>query len=731
MSHAARKRRQRRARGGAARVLLIVIATFVVGMAVAGAGAVAYVASVANGVDLDELRPKNPGATSVVYAADGQRLGFISGPTLRTPVRQRDIADNVREATVAVEDRRFFEHGGVDVEGVFRAALRNFAERETKEGASTLEMQLIRNLYTGDRDDSYKRKIREAKLADQLEKRHPGRSGKEWVLTTYLNTAPYGNAPNGQNINGVQAAARVYFNTTAKRLTLAQAAMIAGLPQAPSAYNPYRAPQAALDRRNDVLRRMADQGYITDAEAAEAQGEDLGITKGGYYAKRREQFFLNYVRAKLIKFYGEKTVAEGGLKVYTTIDLKKQALARKAIAAHLNPAAGDPSSAVVTIDPRTGDIQAAASSAVFGQNQYDLATQGRRQPGSTFKTIVLAEALNQGFSPSTTYSAPATFPIPPQWGTGVVRNFAGESGGGNMDLVTATLKSVNTVFFQLDLDVGPKNVTKMARKVGITSKLISVPSEALGAASVSPLEMARAYATFANGGRRVNPRAITKVVRPGGKVDHPQPVKLVRTVSKPVASEVTRILQKDIQSGTASSANFGCPAAAKTGTTDGPSDVWLVGYTPRMSTAVWVGYPASRKTIYSTSSAGGNIQGATVPGPIWHDYMAAAHGKFCGEFQGLVPFSGVRTSSGSPAGTDPYGDGSGSGDGQTYPDGYGYDYGEGNRADPGSGASGDNGTGDGTSTTPRGGDRGGGGGGRDGRRYPRELYESPPQAPPR
>ncbi|WP_040600744.1 transglycosylase domain-containing protein, partial [Patulibacter medicamentivorans] len=609
-------------------------------------------------------------------------------------------------------------HGGVDVEGVFRAATRNLTSGGNVEGASTLEMQLIRNLYTGDRDDSYKRKIREAKLADQLEKRHPGREGKNWVLTTYLNTAPYGNAPNGQNINGVQAAARVYFNTTAKRLTLAQAAMIAGLPQAPSQYNPYRNPSATLTRRNDVLKRMADQGYVTAAAATAAQDEPLGITKGGYYAKRREQFFLNYVRAKLIKFYGEKTVAQGGLKVYTTIDLKKQALARKAIAAHLNPAAGDPSSAVVTVDPRNGDIQAAASSAVFGQNQYDLALQGRRQPGSTFKPIVLAEALAQGFSPSTTYSAPSTFPIPPQYGSGEIHNFAHEGGSGSMDLVTATLKSVNTVFFQLDLDVGPENVSKMAYKLGITTKLQSLPSEALGAASVSPLEMARVYATFANGGRRVNPRAITKVVRPSGKVDHPQPVKRPRTISAPVASEVTRILKKDIEGGTASTANFGCPAGAKTGTTNGPSDVWLVGYTPRMSTAVWVGYPKDRRTILSTTTAGGNIQGATVPGPIWHDYMASAHGSFCGDFQGLVPFSGTKSA----------GDHSVSGGGATLDE-------NGNPVD----GTGDLGSTDGTTTTTP--DAAGGGsttpdtGGAAPRgkrgRYPGNLYESPPQDPPR
>jgi penicillin-binding protein 1A len=509
-------------------------------------------------------------------------------------------------------------------------------------------MQLIRNLWTKDTTSSLDRKIREAKLAQQLEDRHPGREGKTWVLTTYLNTAPYGTV-GGQEIKGVEAAARVFFNTTARDLTLPQAAMIAGLPQAPSDYDPYRNPEGALRRRNDVIRRMAQQGYVSPSEAAEAQEAKLGVKNGGkYYTTRRERFFLNYVRTKLIAKYGKKRVSQGGLKVYTTLDLRKQDLARKAMADKLDPTRGDPSSAIVTLDPETGDIQASIGSTQFGQNQYDLATQGRRQPGSTFKTIVLATALGQGISPSTSYPSPGQLPIPPQYGTGFIKNFAGESAkGGSADLKTATLKSINTVFFQLDIDVGPKNVTKTARAMGITSKLLSVPSEALGAASVSPMEIARVYATIANGGMRVTPRAITKVVFGDGSVKRPEPVRRTRAITKPVASEVSRILQANMKGGTASAANIGCPAGGKTGTTDGPSDVWLAGYTPRMATAVWVGYPGSRKTITSTTQAGGNIQGASVPAPIWKQYMSAAKGDYCGNFTGLVPFKGTRGRRGS------------------------------------------------------------------------------------
>ncbi|MCW3039974.1 MAG: penicillin-binding protein [Solirubrobacterales bacterium] len=663
MSHSARKRRQRRSKGGAARVLLVLFAVAFVGIGVSTIGGVGYVVSIANAVDLNEMDQVDPGAPSVVYAKDGTRLGYLPGPVLREKVRTSEMTDLVRNATVAVEDRRFYEHSGVDVEGIFRAATRNISEGGNAEGASTLEMQLIRNLWTKDTTSSLKRKIREAKLAQQLEDRHPGRQGKTWVLTTYLNTAPYGTV-GGQQIKGVEAAARVFFKTTAKKLTLPQAAMIAGLPQAPTDYNPYINPEGALQRRNDVIRRMAQQGYISTADAVEAQGTPLGIKNGGsYYTNRRERFFLNYVRNILVEKYGPKRVAQGGLKVYTTLDLKKQQEARKAMADHLDPSAGDPSAAVVTLDPATGDIEASTGSTQFGSSQYDLATQGRRQPGSTFKTIVLATALGQGISPSTSYPAPPTIAIPAKYGTGVVKNFAGEgSKGGSMDLKTATLKSVNTVFFQLDIDVGPENVTKTAKAMGITSKLISVPSEGLGAASVSPMEIARVYATVANGGYRVTPRAITKVVFENGSVKNPEPVRRTRAIKQDVASEVNRILQADIKGGTAASANFGCPAGAKTGTTDGPSDVWLAGFTPRMATAVWVGYPASRKTITSTTQAGGNIQGASVSAPIWKQYMQAAHGDFCGDFQGLVPFTGTRgrkasSTTGSSTGTGGYGDG--------------------------------------------------------------------------
>jgi penicillin-binding protein 1A len=634
MSYAARKRRQRRAKGGATRVLLVLLVALVTGTVVAGAGAVGYVASIADDVDLDDLKPADPGANSVVFAADGTKLGYIDGPILRQSIRGEEMGRYIRQATVAVEDRRFYQHGGVDVEGVARAAIRNVTEGANREGASTLEMQLIRNLYTGDRDESYKRKIREAKLADQLEKRHPGREGKEWVLTKYLDSVPYGNARNGQNIIGVAAAARVYFNKRPKDLTLAQAATIAGLPQAPSDYNPFYHPDAALKRRNDVLRRMAEQGYIGYEEAAEAQDKPLGLKASDYYTRRREQFVIDYVRAELIKKYGANRVREGGMRIYTTISLKRQQLARAALAKNFVP--GGPASALVSINPKTGDVTTMASTASYADSKYNLVTQSERQPGSTFKTVVLMAALRAGIDPdATSYTSVSGQKLTPDgWAP---KTFSGKSGG-TMSITKATLASDNSVYAQLDLDVGPQNVTKAARLLGITSPLQSLPAESLGGLEhgVNPLEMARAYSTIANGGKRVTPRIVTRVELPNGRTLRPQNVKAVRTFSAGVASKATEILAKNVQGGTGRKAVLSnCPSAGKTGTTDNAADAWFAGFTKGMTTVTWVGYPKS--TALSTGEQGGGR-----PAQTWHDFMASAvDDRVCGPFP-KAPFQGSR-----------------------------------------------------------------------------------------
>jgi penicillin-binding protein 1A len=549
---------------------------------------------------------------------------------LRTPMRSADMPQVLRDATVAIEDQRFYKHKGVDFQGILRAAVKDITSGQSIQGGSTITMQLVHNLYLPTEARNFKRKITEAKLAEDLESRHPGRAGKLWILTNYLNTVAYGTV-GGQSAIGVAAAARIFFNEPVSRLTLSQAALLAGLPQAPSEYNPFGAPETALARRNDVLTKMAQQHYITAAAAARAEASPLGVHHTTFYSAHRESYFFDYVKQQLIDEYGPNRVQEGGLKVYSTIDLRYQDLARKAIAGQLNQP-GDPSSAIVTIDPRNGYIRAMASSATYGKSEFNLASQGHRQPGSTFKVMVLMTAVRKGIDPATTTynSHPLDF-VDPRYGPIKVQTYS-HTYSGNINLVQATLQSDNTVYEQLDLDVGPAAVAQTAHDMGVTTHLDGYPAEGLGGLTigVSPLEMANAYATIADGGWRNKPIAITRVVFPGGHTDDFSKPERVKAFSDGVTSVVTKILQQNIQSGTGVAANIGCPAGGKTGTVDNFTDAWFDGFTPHLSTAVWVGYPTAK--IPMTSVHGIAVAGGTFPAMIWHDYMASIIGGDCSDF---------------------------------------------------------------------------------------------------
>jgi penicillin-binding protein 1A len=463
-------------------------------------------------------------------------------------------------------------------------------------------------------------------MASELEKQH----SKRWILTSYLNDVPYGTV-GGKTAIGVEAAAETYFGKHAKDLSLVQSALLAGLPQAPSQYNPFQNERAAFQRRNEVLQAMADSGYITQDEATQATTRKIHLRRSNLYSKRREPYFFDYVEQQLIEKYGAGVYRKGGLKVYTTIDPKLQEAGRQAINGRLG-LSSDPSSAIVTIDSHTGYIKAMASSGGYGDRTFNLAAQGHRQPGSSFKPFVLLAAVLQGADPDRTIyvSKPITLQIP-GYGTWSPHTF-GNTYSGAETLTQATIHSDNSVYAQLDVDVGPDKVAEAAKLMGITTKLDGVPSEGLGGLrlGVSPLEMASAYATFSAGGIRSEPQAIRKVVFPDGKSDDLGKPKRKRVISDGVASTVTKVLEKNIQSGTAVSANFGCPAAAKTGTTDEFVDAWLVGYTPHLATSVWVGYPNSRVSM--TSVHGISVQGGSFPAQIWHDYMLTAHGTNCDSF---------------------------------------------------------------------------------------------------
>jgi penicillin-binding protein 1A len=604
-----------------------VLATVLVLGAIAAIGYVLHVAGTAPA--LGTLRPIISYGSSQVFAADGTRLGFIQSDDLRSPVGWNEIPTDLKNATVAIEDQRFYKNNGVDLTGIFRAAVKDITHGKALQGGSTITMQLVRNVYLGGDQHTLKQKIVEAKLAIDYNEHHSKRS----ILTSYLNSVPYGTV-GGQTAIGVQAAARIFFDKPASQLNLEQSALLAGLPQAPSQYNPFRDAGVARQRRNEVLAKMAQLRYITAAQTAAAEHAPLEVHLGTFYRQRREDFFFEYVHEQLVHRYGRKTVEQGGLKVYTTIDLNMQRQARNAIAQVLNQPE-DPASAIVTINPHNGYIEAMAESQSYEQSQYNLAADGHRQPGSTFKAIDLADALSRGIDPNSTNYNSHT--LQPGWLTGYptyeVKTFGGEQNG-SINLVQATLKSDNTVYAQLGADLGEETITQMAYKMGVKTHLSSFPAEALGGLTlgVTPLEMADVYATLADGGWRDRPIAITKVVFPGGRVDRswgtPHRTKVL---SEGVTSEETSILHQNVLGGTATRSAINCPTAAKTGTTSDLIDAWLDGYTPSYSTAVWMGYPTRRVSM--TDVHGQPQQGGYLPAEIWHAYMAAVtEGKPCPEF---------------------------------------------------------------------------------------------------
>ncbi len=631
MSRQARKRRRKHSHGGATRVLLagggFLAAAFVVGTI----AAVGYVLSVARSAPaLSTLHPILSSGSSQVFAADGTRLGFIQSDELRSPIGWSEMPSNLKNATVAIEDQRFYKNDGVDLTGIFRAAVKDITSGAPLQGGSTITMQLVRNIYLGGDQRTLKQKIIEAKLALDYEKHHSRRS----ILTSYLNSVPYGTV-GGQTAVGVQAAARVFFNKPASQLNLAQAALLAGLPQAPSQYNPFLDPSAARERRNEVLAKMAELHYITASRAASTERAPLEVEHGNYYSRRSEPFFFEYVREQLIDRYGAKTVEHGGLKVYTTIDLNMQRLARKAITEVLDEPE-DPASAIVTLNPANGDIEAMAESESYDQSQYNLAADGHRQPGSTFKAIDLADALSRGIDPNTTYYFSHTLPEGwlPGYPTYKVETFEGTSLNKSINLVQATLASDNTVYAQLAADLGEETITEMAYKMGVQTHLLGNPAQALGGLElgVTPLEMADVYATLADGGWRNTPIAITKVVFPDGHTDTDwgQPHR-VKVLSEAVTGEETSILHQNVLGGTAVRSVISCPTAAKTGTTSELVDAWLDGYTPRYSTVVWMGYPNRR--VPMTDVHGEPQQGGALPAVIWKTYMSAVtEGQPCEEF---------------------------------------------------------------------------------------------------
>ncbi len=604
-----RKRAARRPRVRWGRLVIAVV--FFAVVAVVGLTAGTIVAVSHNLPNIDAMKPVQLGQDTVIYDSSGHRIAELYGAVNRLIVPSSQIPEVMKNATVAIEDKRFYQHHGVDFTGIARAFVDDVRAGHIVSGASTLTEQYVKNAYLSD-DVTINRKVQEAVLAWELEDRW----SKDKILTEYLNTVYY-----GAGAYGVQAASLTYFHKPISQVSLAQAALLAALPKFPSQYSPITDPAVIKARRDLVLYDMAQQGYITAAQAATAESTPIKVfSKPLSTTSDPAAYFVSYVEGQLVSRYGAREVFEGGLKVYTTIDMRMQHAAIAALKARLpSQYAG----ALAAVDPTNGFVRAMAASTDYKTYQWNLTSQAMRQPGSTMKPFALLAAVEEGANPATTYYNSHPLDIPMPNGIPWIVNTAERSSGGRMDLVQATLASDNTVFAQLCLDLGPDQVVRVAKAMGITTSLQALPSIVLGSEDVDVLEMASAYATFAAEGVRHAPQAIARIVFPNGKVRKAH-VRGIRVAPAGACYVVDKILEINTSyaGGTAASMPdyYTGRSAGKTGTTDNYEDAWFCGFNPKLATAVWMGYPQGEIEMPG-------VFGATYSLPIWGTFYNAVFGS--------------------------------------------------------------------------------------------------------
>lgn len=549
--------------------------------------------------------------TSIVYASDGSVLAEWHGEQDRTVVELDEMPLTLQQAVVSIEDERFYEHNGVDLQSIGRAFSVNAEAGDIRQGGSTITQQLVKILFT-DGERTFTRKIREALLAYELE----SKADKEEVLQTYLNLVYFGHGS-----YGVESAAKRYFGKSAVELELHESALLAAIIKSPGRYSPVEDPEAAQERRDVVLVKMRQLGYISRAEEVEARGHDLEIAPPVDVAEVAP-YFVEYVKQTLIDRLGADEVFKGGLRVYTTLEPALQLQAESVAHSTLN-LDDDPEVAVVSVQHSTGNIVAMVGGRDFTVNQFNLAVQGRRQPGSAFKPFVLVRALEEGVSPERVFSA-APYSVEVKDGTWNVENYENSYAASSLTLRAATNWSVNAVYARLIMLVGPEDVVTTAKKMGITSPLEPNPAIALGGLTtgVSPLEMASAYGTLASSGLRVEPTAIVRVTDDSDNVLFETEPNATRVLDQGIATQASLMLHEVIENGTGGAAHIGEWSAGKTGTTQSWRDAWFVGYAGDLSTAVWVGY--SEGQVEMTDVHGIRVTGGSLPAQIWAGYMSSA-----------------------------------------------------------------------------------------------------------
>ena len=573
---------------------------------VAGGGCGFISATMSNLPDVSNVRPS---ASSQIYDVHGNLITTVHSTENRLPVPINEVPKELQDAFVATEDSRFYSHHGIDPIGILRAIWVNIVHSGVAEGGSTITQQLARNAFLS-QDRTLKRKISEALLALKIEQHYT----KQEILEMYMNQIYF-----GQGAYGVQSAAHVYFGKDVRDLTLAQCAMLAGLPQSPNYYSPFNNLEAGKKRQAVVLGQMVKYGYITQEQADEARQADLGLVakQEQTHEKSNASYFINYVIAQVSEKYGDDAIYKDGLKIYTTLDMDAQ---NAAVAAMQNlpnyytdsNGLHQPQGAIVAMNPHNGYIMAMVGGR--GDDAFNRATQAERQPGSAMKPFVYLAAIQSGKTPgSIVDDSPVTF------GNWSPKNYENDFVG-SITYRYALQHSRNIPAVKIADEVGMSKIIKLAKEMGITTLTDQDNnlSTALGGLThgVTPLEMVQAYGVLANGGIKVQPTAIVKIVDRNGQVVEENSIQEKRVVEEKDAAIITDMLESVINGGTGGNAAIGRPAAGKTGTTDDEKDAWFVGYTPDLVAAVWIGDDYGSETL--------GISGADTPAVMWGQFMANA-----------------------------------------------------------------------------------------------------------
>jgi len=569
--------------------------------------------------DVEDYEPKT---ATILYAADGEEIARVFDED-REMVDLADVPERLKQATIAIEDKRFFEHRGLDHRRLVKAVELELTSGGRTQGGSTITMQLAREIYLSKRK-SFGRKIQEIALALEIERRF----SKDEILEMYLNQVCY-----GDGAYGCKAAARRFFQKDLSELTLSEVALLAALPNNPQGLSPYDHPREAKVRRDLVLTEMGNQGKVGAGEAAAAQKESLGVKPRSVRGllSFRAPYFTEYALQELIKRFTRDRVYGGGLRVYTTLNLDAQSKAQEYVAQGVADHRGArvQQGACVIMEPTTGHIVAMVGGIGWSESDmYNRAVLAERQPGSSIKPFVWTAALEHGLRPDTAVSgAPAAFDI----GGGLVWTPRNSGGGGGMYTLASALRaSVNLVSARLTMSMGPEAVVRTAKKLGIRTNIRPFPSIALGSEGVTVLDMTTAYCCFANGGYRVEPTCIDKVYDHNGiLIDEGEPVR-EQVIDQRIAYEMNQMMQGVVSGGTGRQAQgLPAPTAGKTGTTDRSCDAWFIGFTPKLACGVWVGNDENNPM--------GGVFGGNVPCPIWRRIMGMALdvlGKQGGEFPG-------------------------------------------------------------------------------------------------